>query len=188
MNKYYYTIVPNDDYNVYLAHHGIKGQKWGVRRYQNADGSLTKAGQARYSVNTAYAATKSLNKIEKQNAKLITKQATAELKANKARNKANKKKFDKYTDISKQAGEAIKAGQELQKKIISDATKKGYTVNSIDSLRYTHVGKQIAASMLFGPIGNVVVSGIDIYRVKNYSSETGGIVTGKKYNVNSKEF
>lgn len=33
--------------NSYLAHHGIKGQKWGVRRYQNPDGSLTNAGKAR---------------------------------------------------------------------------------------------------------------------------------------------
>lgn len=32
-----------------LAHHGIKGQKWGVRRFQNADGSLTEAGKKRYS-------------------------------------------------------------------------------------------------------------------------------------------
>jgi hypothetical protein len=31
-----------------LYHYGIKGQKWGVRRYQNADGSLTEAGEARY--------------------------------------------------------------------------------------------------------------------------------------------
>lgn len=31
----------------YLAHHGIKGQKWGVRRYQNADGSLTTEGRKR---------------------------------------------------------------------------------------------------------------------------------------------
>ena len=29
----------------YLAHHGILGQKWGIRRYQNPDGSLTEAGQ-----------------------------------------------------------------------------------------------------------------------------------------------
>ena len=34
--------------NNILAHHGIKGQKWGVRRYQNADGSLTPAGKKRY--------------------------------------------------------------------------------------------------------------------------------------------
>lgn len=32
----------------YLMHHGIKGQKWGVRRFQNEDGSLTAAGKARY--------------------------------------------------------------------------------------------------------------------------------------------
>ena len=31
-----------------IKHHGIKGQKWGVRRYQNEDGSLTNAGKKRY--------------------------------------------------------------------------------------------------------------------------------------------
>ena len=31
-----------------LRHHGVKGQKWGVRRYQNADGSLKSSGKKRY--------------------------------------------------------------------------------------------------------------------------------------------
>ena len=38
----------NDFNEYYLAHHGIKGQKWGVRRYQNKDGSYTSAGKSRY--------------------------------------------------------------------------------------------------------------------------------------------
>ena len=32
----------------FLAHHGILGQKWGIRRYQNADGSLTELGRQHY--------------------------------------------------------------------------------------------------------------------------------------------
>ena len=37
-------IIKDDE----LCHHGIKGQRWGVRRFQNPDGSLTSAGQKRY--------------------------------------------------------------------------------------------------------------------------------------------
>lgn len=46
--SYVYTgtdLVLTDEY---LAHHGIKGQKWYHRRYQNYDGSYTEAGKKRY--------------------------------------------------------------------------------------------------------------------------------------------
>lgn len=36
------------EYKQFLAHHGIKGQKWGERRYQNEDGTLTPEGRRRY--------------------------------------------------------------------------------------------------------------------------------------------
>ena len=34
--------------NAELYHHGVKGQRWGIRRYQNKDGSLTAYGKKRY--------------------------------------------------------------------------------------------------------------------------------------------
>ena len=44
-----YKIYLRHAYPNELYHHGILGQKWGIRRYQNKDGSLTAAGKKRYS-------------------------------------------------------------------------------------------------------------------------------------------
>lgn len=41
-----YNSIRHDEDSI--KHHGIKGQKWGVRRYQNEDGSLTVEGRERY--------------------------------------------------------------------------------------------------------------------------------------------
>ena len=41
-----YVIINTNDY---LCHYGILGQKWGIRRYQNSDGSLTEEGKMRRS-------------------------------------------------------------------------------------------------------------------------------------------
>ena len=38
----------------YLEHHGIKGMRWGVRKYQNEDGTLTDAGKKRYKTKTNF--------------------------------------------------------------------------------------------------------------------------------------
>lgn len=49
MNNWYITPSNND-----LLHYGVLGMKWGVRRYQNADGSLTAKGRKRYSGTKGY--------------------------------------------------------------------------------------------------------------------------------------
>ena len=41
-----------EDGTLYLEHHGVKGQRWGVRRFQNKDGSLTNAGRKRLGYST----------------------------------------------------------------------------------------------------------------------------------------
>ena len=45
MNNY---VVTRDSDTEELYHHGVKGMKWGVRRYRNKDGSMTDVGKKRY--------------------------------------------------------------------------------------------------------------------------------------------
>lgn len=45
-----YDIAKHEDSSEYLMHHGIKGQRWGVRRFQDESGSLTGLGKLRAGV------------------------------------------------------------------------------------------------------------------------------------------
>ena len=85
-------------YETELYHYGIKGQKWGVRRYQNYDGSYTKAGMKRY--NSA------VDKYEKKRGEYKDANKGDALKLKKAKVKEAKrdvKKHYKHLKLDKRA-------------------------------------------------------------------------------------
>lgn len=59
-----------------LMHHGIRGMKWGVRRYQNKDGSLTSAGRRRQCNNPFFIKKSKAKKQKESNNKKQTKNIT----------------------------------------------------------------------------------------------------------------
>lgn len=61
-----------------LYHHGVKGQKWGIRRYQNPDGSLTEEGKQRYGADANGNMSKEGNKRFQQDRKEAVKEAAKE--------------------------------------------------------------------------------------------------------------
>lgn len=80
MNEYFDSMYTED----YLEHHGVLGMHWGIRRFQNKDGSLTSAGKNRYKTDDGKSESKpKLTRAEKKAAKAEAKAAKAEAKAAK---------------------------------------------------------------------------------------------------------
>lgn len=108
MSDYIYT---NDGE---LHHHGIIGMKWGVRRYQNKNGTLTAAGKKRYD--------KEVEKAKKEARILRNRQATAnklkKLEEMKAKNKAKKNALDGKSEPEVQL--SGKAAKGKNKKLLKD--------------------------------------------------------------------
>ena len=124
-----YKLVLNNE----LYHHGIKGQKWGVRRYQNEDGSLTNSGKKHYK--------KMLDKTygtmntDKQRKELYEKTLTK----------------DQKQKLKEAADKAYKAHRKSQDYILKN---HGYEDDKLDReatktwLEYNDLGKEFAKQAL----------------------------------------
>ena len=62
-----------------LYHHGVKGQKWGVRRYQYSDGTLTPAGKKRYQNNQNSSKVKRVASLMSMNVDELTKKVKTQI-------------------------------------------------------------------------------------------------------------
>lgn len=110
--RYVVTRMPPDE----LRHHGIKGQKWGHRHYQNKDGTWTPEGQKRYSTDSdgKYGEPGSERREQKVNKEQRDRHVRVESKAVKQRKVKSIRK--RKRELRKEQKEAIKAAKKEQLK------------------------------------------------------------------------
>lgn len=96
-----------------LYHHGTKGQRWGIRKYQNKDGSLTPAGKQRYGARDAKGKKISSSGVKDKKKEAAKRQADAKQKKAKANTKPARKDAK---DLSNDELKALITRKELEKK------------------------------------------------------------------------
>lgn len=129
-----------------LYHHGIKGQKWGIRRFLNEDGTLTEEGKRRYGTveNMRKRAQKDLNRNDSRIAKNIASYHKSDEKVNSLKNKLElaedhdkndkaerlNKKLEKLESHRSEIKSAVLSGQDNTKKLIEQINNSGLKVSN----------------------------------------------------------
>ena len=169
-----------------LKHYGTLGQKWGARRYQNPDGTLTDAGKARYgtekgSNRSARKFAKALNRTDKHISIYKSEQARAEGRMIKAQRKGNQKKYDKNKQYHDELSSRIQGLENTQQQTYHDAKEgAGMDVSSRARTRDVQAGRQFTRWFFLGLLPAAIGSGIDYHK---YGKEGAGLVEGQRWDV-----
>ena len=157
----------NDFRSYKLYHHGILGQKWGIRRYQNADGSLTPAGKARLQKQDTKWAKKNYNKIYKETYKKSAREINTYVK----------------TDLNKRMTARNKDGS-LSKAYVNDYNRKlAELMNKNVSEIESPSGRVVQWIAKRGDVGVYMAladRGYNLDQVRNGVYDTGKIAYKKK--------
>lgn len=132
-----------------LMHHGIHGMRWGVRRYQNKDGSLTAAGRKRinqldseYQRLTGKKLSKSSADVKKTESKPKSK-SISEMTNEEIQEKINRITLEQ--NLKSLTPKEISAGERFTKKVMNDVITPAAT----------DIGKQLAKSMFADGVNKV---------------------------------
>ena len=134
-----------------LYHHGVKGQKWGVRRYQNTDGSLTYAGKKRaLKMQDRYTNFTEDKRYRKKDGNYTLKGRKKALKMKEKYSELTGKDLKRFPQVKKivdsNSGKKI---SELDSKKISKGKRfTSYIVKEMIIPAATDVGKQAVKSMM----------------------------------------
>jgi len=162
----------------FIAHHGTKGMRWGQRRYQNPDGSLTPAGRKRYMKNNRFRQ-KYLREQAKRLEEERRKTETAKQRHDRIMKSSNAEEILKNKDLLtteelKERINRIKTEQELATYIKKSPTK-------MDKAK-KHIDNAIAIADKVGKFADTKVGQMAIKEVKKQLGiETKKTVTYKDY-------
>ena len=121
-------------YSDELCHYGIRGMRWGIRRYQNSDGSLTTAGRNRYSTgkhHSIFTRKKTTSKVktkpaeEKPKQKSVSEMSDAELNAFLNRKRLEQQYYQLMATPQKKS--AVTKGKEMVGKALENAAQDTLT-------------------------------------------------------------
>lgn len=158
-----------------LIHHGIKGQKWGIRRFQNKDGSLTPAGKKRVAKLESQYMALTGRKIKNQSAKPKTiEERTKELQSQKAYLQTQKDILDLNRQIASLKPDTRSTGRKFIEKngpalakIVWDSVGKNTVQKVID--KKFGLDKKSASEKLAQQAKDLE----NMYKVKDYKSKLG---------------
>ena len=136
--------------NTELYHWGIKGMKWGVRRYRNEDGSLTAAGKKRYAdqepVHEDYA------KVHDN--KSVKSMSDAELRARNNRLQMEQQ-YERMTQKTNRGKKAVQA-------FIATGALAAGVLTAIDQYKRVGQAAKPAADKALDKIGDLIVKDIKL--------------------------